>query len=213
MPAEVGVPLIALMCPGDKGAMMVNVGQQPFKLQPPVSWQWICGPIFLGVIFLQQLMSPKNGLRGRLVWEETFTDPLNQRVVHWSSMRPKLSIPWLNSWSCDANGEFLWLEIFMSDGGVRLVGVGGCWLVDFCANAKVTLPDNVETWPVYVTWLKKKTHISQLSMSTISMLSWCSKRERSLFQTSKHYENGPGFLWNYSNPIQWTSAIRNQRKC
>lgn len=65
---------------------------------------------FLGVIFLQQLVSPKNGLRGRLVWEETFTDPLNQRVVHWSSMRPKLSIPWLNSWSCDANGEFLWLD-------------------------------------------------------------------------------------------------------
>ena len=66
MPAEVGVPLIALMCPGDKGAMMVNVGQQPFKLQPPVSWQWMCGPIFFGVIFWQQLVSPKNGLRVRL---------------------------------------------------------------------------------------------------------------------------------------------------
>ena len=67
-------------------------------------------PFFWGSFFLQQLVSPKNGLRGRLVLEETFTDPLNQRVVHWSSMRPKLSIPWLNSWSCDANGEFLWLD-------------------------------------------------------------------------------------------------------
>lgn len=35
MPAEVGMPFIALLSPGDKGAMTVNVGQQPFKLQPP----------------------------------------------------------------------------------------------------------------------------------------------------------------------------------
>eukprot|EP00913_Durusdinium_trenchii_P003248 g3004.t1 len=35
MPKEVGLPLIALLSPGDKGNMMVNVGQQPFKLQPP----------------------------------------------------------------------------------------------------------------------------------------------------------------------------------
>ncbi|CAJ1416807.1 unnamed protein product [Effrenium voratum] len=34
-PAEVGLPLVALLSPGDKGAMTVNVGQQPFKLQPP----------------------------------------------------------------------------------------------------------------------------------------------------------------------------------
>ena len=28
----------ALLSPGDKGAMTVNVGQQPFKLQPPAPW-------------------------------------------------------------------------------------------------------------------------------------------------------------------------------
>lgn len=36
----------ALLSPGDKGAMTVNVGQQPFKLQPPVSRRsWSFGPI------------------------------------------------------------------------------------------------------------------------------------------------------------------------
>eukprot|EP00439_Symbiodinium_sp_Y106_P038959 s959_g4.t1 len=37
LPSEVGLPLVALLSPGDKGAMTVNMGQQPFKLQPPDS--------------------------------------------------------------------------------------------------------------------------------------------------------------------------------
>ena len=50
MPKEVGLPLVvpgalkamrpgaeALLCPGDKGTLSVNMGQQPFKLQPPAS--------------------------------------------------------------------------------------------------------------------------------------------------------------------------------
>ena len=62
MPKEVGLPLVvpgalkamrpgaeALLCPGDKGTLSVNMGQQPFKLQPEacvLKWRGQAVPAF-----------------------------------------------------------------------------------------------------------------------------------------------------------------------